>query len=195
MMKNSVVAMLAVLVILGSVTVAFAKESKTGRSAESPAAGDIELGGSFNVATGPDSFDSGVGLTFGGGYTMRAVDKNLQVRVDLSFYQFKTDFFFGGGSTNLTYTRVPITVSGRYYFPIIDRLRAFAQVGLETSVDSFDYYANGNKHTKNEVNLGITPGGGIEFFVNRNLSIFALGSAHIISDSYFSMQFGAAAHF
>jgi opacity protein-like surface antigen len=194
-MKKSVFAMLAILFILSSGTAAFAKASKTGRSADSPAAGDVELDGSFAFATGPDSFDSGFGLNFGAGYTLSAVDKNLQARLDLSFFQFKNDYFFGGGSTGLTYTRVPFTVSGRYYFPILDRLRAFAQAGLETSFDSFDFYANGGKHSKSEVNLGLAPGGGIEFFVNRNLSLFALGRAHLISDSYFSMHFGAAGHF
>jgi hypothetical protein len=191
-MKNSVFAVLAILFILSSGTIAFAR---TGHSAESPAAGAFEVDGSFAFATGPDSFDSGFGLNFGAGYTLGTVDKNLQARVDLSFFQFKYDYFFGGGTTGLTYTRIPLTVSGRYYFPIIDRLRAFAQAGLETSFDNFDFYENGNKHSKSEVNLGVSPGGGVEFFVNRNLSLFALGRAHIISDSYFSMQFGVASHF
>jgi hypothetical protein len=45
------------------------------------------------------------------------------------------------------------------------------------------------------VNFGITPGGGIEFQVLPDVSIFALGRIHIITDNYFSMQFGAAFHF
>jgi len=76
--------------------------------------------------------------------------------------------------------------------PIVDRLRAFGQAGLETSIDNFDTAGN---QRESEVNVGIAPGAGIEFFVNPKVSVFALGLAHLISDSYFSMQFGVATHF
>lgn len=152
----------------------------------------FEVDGSFAFGSGPGAFDSGGGVNFGAGYLLSTIDRNLQARIDLSYYDFSSDFL----GYDLSYTRIPITVSARYYFPINDRLKAFAQAGLETSFDSFESYEGTvNKHTENEVNFGVSTGGGIEFYVLPEFSIFALGRAHIVTDNYFSMQFGAAFHF
>lgn len=185
-MKNSGIALLAALFLLCSGTLTFAKASKT--SSDTTQSREFEVDGSFAPASGPGGYNGGFGVNFGAGYTLSPIDKDLQARFDFSFYQFKNDFTWGTG----TYTRVPFTVSARYYLPIVDKLRAFGQAGIEMSMDTFDNSAN---RRNNEVNLGISPGAGVEFFVNRNISIFALGRAHLISDSYFSMQFGVASYF
>ncbi len=182
-MKILTTIMFAIVILLGLNATAFSKTEGT------PAGRDLEVDGSFAFATGPDSFDAGYGFNFGAGYML---DRNLQARFDISYYYFSYDNFAG---VSLSYTRVPITVSGRYYFPINEPLKVFAQAGLETSVDHFDLYENGFKRSKGEVNLGISPGGGIEFYANRDISFFVLGRAHLISDSYFSTQFGIASHF
>jgi len=192
-MKKITASVLALFFLLSAATAAFAKAGASS-TANSMGTGDFEVDGAFSFATGPGSFDAGFGFNFGVGYMLSQLDKNLQARVDFSYYDFS--YTYGLYGYDLHYTRFPFTVSGRYYFPIVNRLKAFAQVGLETSIDSFDYVDGfGNKRSKSEVNLGITPGGGIEFFINRNASIFALGRWHLISDDYFSMQFGAAYHF
>ena len=191
-MKKLGAAVLTIFLLLGTGTAVFAKTTKTSTSGAS--AGEFEVDGSLGFATGPESFNSGFGVNFGAGYMLSTIDKHLQARVDLSYYDFSYDYGYGTGY-NLNYTRVPITFSARYYFPIQDRLRAFAQAGLETSFDSFDHVDGGVKRSKSEVNLGLTPGGGIEFFVSPKTSIFAVGLIHMISDDYFSMQFGAAFHF
>lgn len=190
-MKRIGIVMLMVFVIIGTSALAFAKDAKSGKMA----AGDFEIDGSFGFATGPDDFDSGYGLNFGAGYTLGAVDKNLQVRVDLSYYAFSQDVNAFGFSTSIDYKRVPFTVSARYYFPIIDKLAAFAQAGLETSFDSKESRDAFGTHTKDEVNLGITPGGGVEYFIIPEVSVFAVARWHVISDAYFSMLFGGAYHF
>ncbi len=191
-MKKAIIATLAVLIVMCAGTMAFAKTA--GTSSGTSEAGDFEIDGSFAFATGPGDFDSGYGLNFGAGYTLSAIDKNLQVRADLSYFDFSYSYDLYG--YDLSYTRVPFTVSGRYYFPVIDRLKVFAQAGLEMSIDNFDYVdVFGDKHSKSEVNLGISPGVGVDYLINRNLSVFAVGRWHLISDSYFSMQFGAAYHF
>ncbi len=191
-MKKVIIATLAVLLVVCAGTMAFAKTART--SYGTSEAGDFEIDGSFAFATGPGAFDTGYGLNFGAGYTLSSIDRNLQVRADLSYFDFSyTPFGYG---YDLSYTRVPFTVSGRYYLPVIDQLRVFAQAGLETSIDDFDYIDEfGRKHSKSEVNLGISPGVGVDFLINPNVSVFALGRWHLISDSYFSMQFGAAYHF
>jgi len=161
----------------------------------SSAAGDVEIDGSFSLATGPGAFDSGYGLNFGAGYMMNSVVKDLQGRIDIGFYKFNGDFGFPF-ATSLNYTRIPVTVSARYYFPIVDQLKVFAQAGVEASQDSKEYLdIFGFSHSKDELNIGVSPGGGIEFNVNPLLSIFALARFHAITDSYISMHFGAAFHF
>lgn len=179
-MKKIVIAVLALFFVVGGGTAAFASSS-----------GPFEVDASFGFATGPDSFDSGLGLNVGAGYMLSSIDKNLQARVDVSYFDFSKD----NGFITLSYTRAPLTVGARYYFPINDQMKAFAQVGLEASIDAHDNFDFLGKHTKNEVNLGITPGGGIEYYVIPEVSLFALGRFHIITDNYFSVEFGAAFHF
>jgi opacity protein-like surface antigen len=185
-MKTLATVVFTIVILLGLNATAFSQ------TAVAPAGRDYEVDGSFAFATGPDSFDAGWGFNFGAGYMLRTIDRNLQARFDISYYYFSYDNFAG---VSLTYTRVPITVSGRYYFPINEKLKALAQFGLETSVDHFDLYEDGFKRSRGEVNLGVSPGAGIEFDVNPNVSLFVLGRAHLISDSYFSTQFGVASHF
>ena len=198
-MKRFIIAALSVLFLLSSGTAVFAKTTKSSRSTTSSFSsdsGDFEIDGSFAFATGPGDFGSGYGVNFGAGYMLRSIDNNLQGRVDLSYYDFSYTYGYLGYGYDLSYTRIPLTVSARYYFPINDRLKAFVQAGLETSYDSVDYVDGfGNKHTESDVNLGISPGGGIEFYPTSKVSIFAVGRIHMISDSYFSMQFGGAFHF
>jgi hypothetical protein len=184
-MKKTVFTLLVVFITLFAGTICYAM---SGGSEGAASSGAFEFDGSFAPATGPGDYGSGFGINFGAGYMLKSIDKNLQARFDVAFYHFDNDFPWGSG----TYTRVPIIVGARYYVPIVDKLRVFGQAGLETSVDDFDNAAHQKKH---EVNLGIAPGGGIEFFVHPKVGVFALGVAHLIADSYFSMQFGVAAHF
>jgi opacity protein-like surface antigen len=153
--------------------------------------GAYELDGSLGFGSGPGDFDAGFGVNFGAGYTMNSIDKNLQARIDVSYFNFERDFF----GLNLDYTRVPFTISGRYYLPLNDQLKVFGQVGIETSFDSIDRVDNFGKRSKDEVNVGLTPGAGLEFFVNPQFSVFALARVHMISSGYFSMHFGGAVHF
>jgi len=184
-MKKTVFTLLMAFFTLSMGTMSYAKSAGSEGAYET---GTYEFDASLAPATGPGDYDGGFGINFGAGYTLSSIDSNLQARFDFSIYQFKNDFPWGTG----TYTRVPFILSARYYVPIVDRLRAFGQAGLETSIDNFDTAGN---QRESEVNVGIAPGAGIEFFVNPKVSVFALGLAHLISDSYFSMQFGVATHF
>jgi hypothetical protein len=184
-MKKTVFTLLVAFFTLSVGTMSYAKSVGSEGAASSAV---YEFDASLAPATGPDDYNSGFGINFGAGYTLASIDKNLQARFDLSFYHFNNDFLWGSG----TYTRVPMIISARYSVPIVDKLRAFGQAGLEISVDNFD---NSAHQKKSEVNLGIAPGAGIEFLVNPKVGVFALGIAHLISDSYFSMQFGVATHF
>ncbi len=182
-MKKTISILIVALFTLGVVTYADAAGPEGG-----PSSGVYQLDASLGLATGPGDYDSGWGFSIGGGYTLASIDKNLQARLDISFFDFRHDFPWGSG----TYTRVPITIGARYYLPLDPKLRAFGQVGLETSIDNFD---TASHESKSELNVGLAPGVGVEFFINPTTSIFAVGVAHLISDDYFSMNFGVATHF
>jgi hypothetical protein len=151
----------------------------------------FQLDASIGYGSGPSDFDAGFGFNVGGGYTLSSIDSNLQARLDIGYYTFEQDIL---GDT-LDFTRVPFAVGARYYIPIAERLKLFGQAAVELSVDDFDTVDVFGKRSKSEVNLGFTPSAGIDFELNRALSLFTTASAHLVSDSYFSMQFGAAYHF
>jgi opacity protein-like surface antigen len=153
--------------------------------------GTYEYYGALAYATGPENFDNGIGVSFGAGYMMKDIE-NLQARIDISYFTFDRDV----ANTNVDYTRIPVTISGRYYFPMQDRFNLFAEAGIEASFDDAEFAdLGGVKHSDSEVNIGFTPGGGAEFFVNKNVSVFALARYHVITDDYFSMHLGGAFHF
>jgi hypothetical protein len=182
-MKKTISMLIVALFTLGIVTCVDAAGPEGG-----PSSGAYQLDASLGLATGPGDYDSGWGFSIGAGYTLESIDKNLQARLDLSFFDFKHDFSWGSG----TYLRVPITIGARYYLPLDPKLRVFGQVGLESSIDNFD---TASHESKSELNIGLSPGVGAEFFINPQTSIFAVGIAHLISDDYFSMNFGLATHF
>jgi len=183
-MKITALATLALLILLCAGTTVTAKPLTMDTE-------NLEIDGSFAFASGPGDFNSGFGVNFGAGYMLNTLVKNLQGRIDVAYFNFSRDVPGAG----LSYWRVPITVSARYYFPLLDNLKVFGQAGVETSWDSYEYVDGTGKHSKNQLNIGLSPGAGIEFFANRNFSVFALIRSHLISDSYFSMHFGAAYHF
>jgi outer membrane protein W len=94
---------------------------------------------------------------------------------------------------------VPVTVSCRYYFPIrqVKNLRVFGQAGLEVSFDDVEatmpaIVVGGSalKVSDSSTNVGVTPGAGIEYMLNRQFFLTANIKEHIISNSYFTMQGG-----
>ncbi len=150
-----------------------------------------QLDASIGYGSGPGDFDAGFGFNFGAGYTLGSIDKNLQARAEIGRYGFERDFL---GNT-LDFTRMPFDFGARYYIPVAERLRVFGQAMFEISYDDFDTFDVFGKRSKTEVNIGVTPTAGIDFLLNDQVSVFATAGVHLISDSYFSMQFGAAYHF
>jgi opacity protein-like surface antigen len=184
-MKKIALLFLTLFLVVGMTATASAKTGSPG----------FEIDGSFGFASGPGDFDAGFGTNFGAGYMLDSVLENLQARIDVSYFDFSREFFL----MDLEYTRVPVTISARYYFPITDQFRAFAQAGVETSFDSFDtvfpFAGNFIKQSESEVNIGLSPAGGVDFAITPNISVFAIGRWHLISDNYFSIHFGGAFHF
>ena len=186
-MKRLIIAVLTSCILLSLGTAAHAKTGDES-APDITTLSEYEIDGSLAFASGPGGYDGGVGLNFGAGYALRTIDPNLQARFDISLYTFNTNFTWGTG----LYTRTPIIVSARYYMPVGGRLRAYGQAGFETSIDGFD---TADHQRKNEVNFGIAPGAGVEFFFTQTTSVFGLAIVHLISDSYVSMQIGVAGYF
>jgi hypothetical protein len=161
------------------------------------AKGDNEIDFSAGFATAPyEDSDLGWGLNVGGGYefledfTPGISGDTLQLRGDIGYHTWSVTglrgLSFGTGSAN----RVPATVSCRYYFPIrqVKNLRVYGQAGLELSFDHADRDGYSGSHV--EVNVGVTPGVGVEYKFNNQFFLTAGMKEHLIADPYFTMQGG-----
>jgi opacity protein-like surface antigen len=192
-MKKIILVVLTAFLIITTGTAAFARQ------------GEVEVDGALSLGTGPSDFDSAVGFNFGVGFMIQD-NPQLQIRGDLSYYDFDASMF----GVDVSYTRMPIAVSARIYIPVQNNIKVFGQGGLELSFDEAEVavpwitfggpfgitpISTTMKQKVDETNIGITPGGGIEFMVNPQFGLFAMARWHIISDNYFDLSFGGAVHF
>jgi len=188
-MKCIRLAMLCVLLTLGMTATAFA------------AKGDTEVDFTGGFATAPyGNYDLGWGVDFGVGYeffdnfTPGISGDTLQLRGDIGYHTWSASEF----GVDVTASRLPVTVSCRYYFPIsqVKNLRVYGQAGLEVSFDDVEASMPGFfggpalKVSDNSTNVGVTPGAGIEYMLSKQFFLTANIKEHIISDPYFSMQGG-----
>lgn len=151
--------------------------------------GDKSVDVGFGFGTPPASgWGTGLGFSIGGGYE---IQDDLQIRGDISYNSWTLDEF---GAT-LSWTRIPIAASGRYYFPIQPSLKAYGQAGLELSFDSFEWAFLGTTYSASETNFGVPIGGGIEYVINPQFSVGADAKLHLISDSYLTLGVTAGYHF
>jgi opacity protein-like surface antigen len=185
-MKKIMIIIAVVLLALSTGTQAFAKSEQMGNA---------EVDASLVWASAPASaFDSTIGLAIGGGIILPQIDKNLQARVDITFLSFDGSFF----GTDLTYTRVPITVSGRYYIPANQDIKVYAQGGAEVSFDKVEAGVPGFpgfKTSESDINFGLVAGVGIDVAITPQLSFVADARLHMITDYYLTFQGGVALHF
>jgi outer membrane autotransporter protein len=183
-MKRIVIITVAVLLALSTGTQAFAKSEQVGNA---------EVDASLVWASAPTSgFDSTIGLTIGGGVMLPQVDKNLQGRVDITFLSFDGSDL----GTDVTYSRVPITVSGRYYIPTQQTVKVYGQGGLEMSFDKVEVAVfPGFTESESDVRLGLVGGAGIDVAITPQLSFVTDVRLHLITDSYITLQGGVALHF
>lgn len=162
--------------------------------------GDKALDLTLDVATEPATgFGSTVGFTAGGGYE---VADNLQVRGDISYYNWSQDVVVPGFgfvpniSESFSYTRIPLDVGVRYFFQLPPKdLKVYAQGELEISFDSVDTSVFGVKETANDVHAGVVLGGGVDYALSKEFSIGANLKGHIITDGYVTLGFGGSYHF
>lgn len=120
------------------------------------------------------------------------VEKDLQARVDITFLSFDGPF-------STTYSRVPVTVSARYYMPTDQTVKLYGQGGLEMSFDKVEmavpWFFPGFKTSESSINLGLVGGVGVDVAISPQLSFVADARLHVITDYYFTLQGGVAVHF
>ncbi|MGE5172247.1 MAG: outer membrane beta-barrel protein [Betaproteobacteria bacterium] len=183
-MKRFVLFALAALILCGITATAFASSSQ-----------DVEVDGSLALASAPASgFDTGFGVTFGFGMMLPQINKDLQGRIELSYYEW-SDTEFG---VDVTYKRVPVDIGGRFFLPTQSgNLKVFVQGMLELSFDEVEVsnFPFPGTVSESQTHLGLVPGAGIELKINPSLSFVADARWHLITDDYFSLQVGLAAHF
>ena len=185
-MKKIIIITAAVLLAFSTGTQAFAKSEQMGNA---------EVDASLVWASAPTSdFDSTIGLNIGAGVMLPQIDRNLQGRVDMTFLSFDGSFL----GTNLTYSRVPITVSGRYYIPLQQPVKVYGQGGLELSFDKVDTAVPGFpgfRVSESSINLGLVGGLGIDVAIAPQLSFVADVRLHLVTDYYLTLQGGLALKF
>jgi hypothetical protein len=151
------------------------------------------IDGSLSLATETVS-GSGTTVGLGAGLSMDISDRvhlsdkkaKLQLRGDINYYNWDYDVF----GINLSVTRVPIFVGGRYFLPIqgSSKVDVYVEGGLELSFDNVETAVPFfGKVSESDINLGVTPGVGIEIPLQNSLVLGANARYHLISDSYMTL--------
>jgi hypothetical protein len=189
-MKKFALITLATLIACSSITT-----TVYAKATGSPYSQDTEVDGSIAVASAPASgFDTGWGVTFGFGMMLPQINRDLQGRVELSYYEWSATEF----GSDVTYKRVPVDIGGRFFLPTQSgNLKVFVQGMLEVSFDTVEVsnFPFPGTASENETRLGLVPGAGIELKFNPSLSFVADARWHIITDDYLTLQAGLAYHF
>ncbi len=188
-MKRFAPIMLAAIMVCSITATAFAK------SAGSSSPQGMEVDGSIAVASAPASgFDTGWGVTFGFGTMLPQINKDFQGRIELSYFEWSANEF----GVDVTYKRVPVDIGGRFFLPTQSgNLRVFVQGMLEVSFDTVEVsnFPFAGTSSESETHVGLVPGAGIELKFNPSLGFVADARWHLITDDYFTLQFGLAYHF
>lgn len=159
----------------------------------------IDVSGDY--ASEPDNdFDSTVGLSMGinvdfeslihvrEGSKFRNYSKNMKFRGDIGYFHWEDDV----SGVDLDYTRIPMFIGMRYYYPVqkMNRrgLDIFGEGGGELSIDDEESYSTGRgKRSDDEITIGFALGGGIQYSFTDLLCAGAHLRYHAVSDDYFTL--------
>jgi opacity protein-like surface antigen len=204
MKKNRIVRILAASALL-TLSLAATSFAAVGDST-------VDLGVGF--ATAPStgvpgaSFDTGWGLTVGGGYELMEISafrgSILQVRGDIGYNKWSKSVDVGGANVDLKLTRIPISAGARVYVPLeaVNNLRLFGEASLELSMDKAETgdvtipgFGVVPGESSSETNFGLSPAVGLEYAVTPNINVGALLKYHIIDSAYLTGSIGVGYKF
>ena len=131
------------------------------------------ISGALGIGTSP-CCGLGIGVGLGVGAAFYHVN-DIEIRGDLTYLTWSE-----GGAD---FTRLPIIVSGRMYFPQKNDMTFYAQGGLGFSFDGGDY--------DSKTRLDLVPAGGIQFQINPGTTMGAELAIHVVKESYFTILFKA----
>lgn len=196
-MKRTVVLVLALVLLMAGSAFAQQRGKSASKSASKSAGGDMVVDGMLSLATEPvDGF--GMAIGFGVGFSKDITREakmrqgKLMARGDLNYYSWSQDTF----GVEVTLSRMPIFLGGRYYIPMQGQsnMDVYAEGGLEISFDKAEAclpsFFPGQPPicgSASDTNIGITPGAGIEFPINNNMTVGANARLHLITDSYLTI--------
>lgn len=173
--------------------------SGTAFSAKASSGSKTEVDGMLSVATEPaGGFGETIGLGVGVGFdlsdTLKPSRGKIYGRADINYFNWDESVF----GIDVSYTRVPVFVGGRYYVPMSGaKIDVFVEAGLEFSFDKAEVAVvapfppfNTVKASDSELHIGLTPGAGIEVPISND-GLFIGGDArwHMITDDYFTLSF------
>ncbi len=105
----------------------------------------------------------------------------VQGRVSLGYYSWD--------KRGIDYERVPLFVGAKILSPVAPQVKVFGQLGVEFSFDDISTPVGSD----DEVNVGFTPGAGVQFDLSPQLFVGGALNWHIIEDDYWT--FGAGIGF
>jgi hypothetical protein len=192
-MKRSLVIIVAMLMVALLGANAFAA-----KAASSGGGAKTEVDGMLSIATDPGaasygSFGTTLGLGVGVGFdlsdSLKPSSGKIFGRADINYFSWDESVW----GISASYTRVPIFVGGRYYIPASgSNVAVFVEAGLEFSFDKQEIplpFFFGITSSTSDLNIGITPGAGIEVPISKD-GLFIGGDArwHIITNDYFTLS-------
>ncbi len=190
-MKRGILVIVAVLMATLLCGNAFAAKAGAGYK--------TAVDGMLSVASEPesgfgDTVGVGVGVSFDLSSTLKPSSGKIFGRADINYFSWDASEF----GIDVTFTRVPIFLGGRYYIPTSgSNIDVFVEAGLEFSFDkaeavvpAFPPFFGAVKSSESDFNIGITPGVGIEVPISND-GWYIGGDArwHIIENDYFTLSF------
>jgi len=161
--------------------------------------GTFSIEGIVGFGTGPEDdltgIDFGTAIGGGAGAGFELID-NLQLRVDVSFFQWSeeetavfSDPILGTFSATLEQElqNIVIFFGGRYFISIAPKVRPYLELGLSANLleedDTISISGIGSAgFSESETKIGVVPGGGVEVMVTSSLGVGAGIRYHLIGE-------------
>jgi opacity protein-like surface antigen len=159
------------------------------------AADGVTIDGSLILATEPaGGYDSTVGIGVGALIDMSSrmktssKDMKLGLRGDLAYFDWDGNFYGVG----VSYWRLMFFGGPRLTFQPGGRsdIAPYVEGGLELGYGEAETVVPGvGRSSSTQIDLGLAGGGGVDFYLSKNVKLGVNARLHIISDSFLTIGF------